>query len=278
MYLSLPIPLARGSEPICGKERPLKEPFFSRRSSFTYIPLPILSIAQFLPLFLAFKLSLWWPWRGLFFFLRGWWWWEGGCRGDSSGPSLFLSLSLCCGKRAGFSDINGPVGGMTGWCGIGRGRSPLKGLFCTAAVSCLTSGLHLQPQQAWLPHLLPLKCLFHERPHTQSQHNCLWLCRKGQIVWEWCSRCIRGLLVVTFSMTETYCCPVLLTCSDLNPASPHTTASVFARRLGNALQLLTVYNGQLQLYCRKKGKEWSERLKKHTATLVLKGHLFHPTN
>lgn len=35
----------------------------------------------------------------------------------------------------------------------------------------------------------------------------------------------QGLLVVVFTMTETYCCPVFLTCSDLNPL--HTSQLVF---------------------------------------------------
>lgn len=94
-----PFALACGSEPICGKGRTLKEPFFSRRSSFTSTPLPILSVAQFLPLFLAFKLSLWWPWREFF---GGWWWWcwwEGRCCGNSSGPSLPPLSPLSLGRE-----------------------------------------------------------------------------------------------------------------------------------------------------------------------------------
>ncbi len=102
-YLSLPSPLACGSKPICGKERTLKEPFFSRRSSFTYIPLPILSVAQFHPLSLPFRLSLWWPRRGFFF------------RGGVAVAILVASLSS--GKKAGFSDISGPAGGMAGGVG-----------------------------------------------------------------------------------------------------------------------------------------------------------------
>ncbi len=141
-YLSLPFPLACGSKPICGKERTLKEPFFSRRSSFTHTPLLILSVAQFLSLSLAFRLSLWCPWRSFFFFQGG------GVAG------AILAASLSSGKRAGFSDINGLVGGMAGgvW---GRKRqrpqtSPLNGyvLFYTAAVSCPTADVHLQRQQA----------------------------------------------------------------------------------------------------------------------------------
>lgn len=101
----LPIPCACGSKPICGKERTLKEPFFSRRSSFTYIPLPILSVAQFLPLSPSLSGFLFGD-HGEVFFSLGW------------GVAVaILAASLSSGKKAGFSDINGLVAGMASGVG-----------------------------------------------------------------------------------------------------------------------------------------------------------------
>ena len=174
-YLSLPIPRAGGSEPICGKERTLKEPFFSRRSSFTYIPLPILSIAQFLPLCLAFKLSRFSlvTMKRVFFYGVCVCMWEGGrgggcCCGDSSGLSLLWEESRFFWHQ--WAGIGGEGGGVWDRKRHSPQTPPLNGwaLLCIAAVSCPTAGLHLQPQQARLPHLLRPEM----RPHTQGWQHC----------------------------------------------------------------------------------------------------------
>lgn len=57
----------------------------------------------------------------------------------------------------------------------------------------------------------------------------------------------QGLLVVIFTVTETYCCPVLPTPSDPYPL--HTSQLVFLFQcLGSALQLLAVQDRHLQLW------------------------------
>ena len=130
--------------------------------------------------------------------------------------------------------------------------SPLNGcvLLYTAAYSCPTAGLHLQPQQAWLPHLSHLRKAIACAPTcTKSTQIAFGFVEKGQNVWELCSCCIRQLLVVLFTMTVTYCCPVILT----SESSPRVSAGVFVRRLGNTIQLLTDWDGHLQL-CSCKGQ------------------------
>lgn len=204
-YLSLPFPLACGSKPICGKERTLKEPFFSGRSSFTYIPLPILHNFSLSPSLSGFLFGD--HGEGFLFF-----------RGGGVAVAILAGLTLLW-EESRFFWHQWAAGRDRGWCGIARGidrrRLLWMATFCSA-VLCPTAGLHLQPQQARLSHLLPLRRLLHVRPHAQSQHDCLGLCRKR-------SKCVgimlvlhQGSLVVVFAVTETYCRPVCLTRSDLN--------------------------------------------------------------
>lgn len=73
-------------------------------------PLPIFSIAQFLPLS---------PLLSGFLFGdhgEGWGFFWGG-EGGLVLPGQILAASLSSGKKAGFSDINGSVGGMAGGVG-----------------------------------------------------------------------------------------------------------------------------------------------------------------
>lgn len=91
-------------KPIYDEENTPKQAFFSRRISFTYNLHPILSVAQSTH-----------PPRSLSFFLffgdhgEGFLW-----RGVAV---AILTASLSSGKKTGFSDINGMVGGTAGGVG-----------------------------------------------------------------------------------------------------------------------------------------------------------------
>lgn len=234
-YLSLPFPLACGSKPICGKERTLKEPFFSRRSSFTYTPspLPILSLAQFLPLSLAFRLSLWWPWRGGFFSSGE----EGGCWGNSSRLTLLWEESR-------FFWHQWSMGGSGGWCGVGRGidrrRLLWMAIFCSTlqqshvlqqAYTCSRSSLDSHIYYLWEG------CCMCTHIHKV---NTIAFGFVGKV--KMCGNYVRVASGIAGSCIHHDWNLLLLCVPDIlrSESPPHISAGVFVQQLGNTLQLLTV--------------------------------------
>ncbi len=85
------------------------------------------------------------------------------------------------------------------------------------------------------------------------------------------------LLVVVFKMTETYCCPVSLTSSDLNAFRASQPVFLFSA-LGTLSSCWPFKMDICSCAVAKRAKSEETDLKKHSAALVLKGHLFHPTN
>lgn len=81
------------------------------------------------------------------------------------------------------------------------------------------------------------------------------------------------LLALLFTICETYCCPVSLTCSDLRP--PNIFQLVFLFSIVGKLSSCWLFKMDSCSCCCKEQSDW---LKKHSASLVLKGHLFHPSN
>lgn len=136
------------------------------------------------------------------------------------------AVSLPSGKSAGFFYING-LARMVGCAVWGGGtgtdcrRLFLNGcaLFDSAAILCPAAGLHLQPQQVWLPHILPLQCLLHVHPRTQNQQNCLWLCQKGQSEWESCSCGIKDVLSSVHTWQQVFLCCALQSLLSFRPLS-----------------------------------------------------------
>lgn len=80
------------------------------------------------------------------------------------------------------------------------------------------------------------------------------------------------LLVFLFTICETYCCPVSLTSSD--PCPLNIFQLVFFFSIVGKLYSCWLFKMDSDSCC-KEQSDWHE---KHSASFVLKGHLFHPSN